>query len=405
MGRLAVSGRLHLMPFLGVLFGLVVNSLVPNASSRQLHGVAARFHSLSPPAQLDHLKPFASGSFLSTAARPRSTSLTFASPEESGASDEPSSKVRHRSQSLGSGRQAPSGVWKSEGGRPNMQQPQTQNEQAQQQKRRHSRFQRLRNALKRLGGAAKEKLKRLWQSIKRGASRAKRAARQAVTNLYNRFPRLRKSRKAPEGAEVIASSGLAGAGLASAAPHLGPGEDVPEGVKTLEEEEVSTPPSPDNSTTSTATEETAATPTPEGPYRSKEVEEWFEAPTAEDGTDTSEEWHDAVLPGGEDNANAGNFNIFLDATQDLVVQTWGSIAAGKQIIQTDKSFDAELLRVTLALALVEDRIAKAMDQTEEYCWLPALTTFVKRQLLVKFAVWKVPVPWSFLPTLSNASSR
>ncbi|CDJ61704.1 hypothetical protein, conserved [Eimeria maxima] len=429
---MATPVRVRLVPLLWFLFGLFVNTLVLCTSSRLPHGVTVRLPSLTPPAQLDGLKPFASGSFLSTAARPRSASLTFASPEDSGAPYGLLPTVRHRSQSLGSGRQAPSGVWSRNGEAPNLEQPQqqqqAQEEQAQQQKRRRGRLHRLRKALKRLGGTAKEKLRRLWQSIKRGASRAKRAARQAAIHVYKKLPRLRKTRKAPEGAEVIATSGLAGAGLASAAPHLGPGEEIPEEVKTLEEEEVSTPVSPGASTTSTATEETAAPSTPEEPYRSEEAEEWFEARTPEQAEEESEEWHDAVSPEEMERVlvrareseqmrreekvqvseeteelgltpqclkyysrmtivmkklcktwrghcmfwslfmKTGNFGTFVDDMQDMAVKTGALILSAELLRGTEDSIKAHLLRMHLVLALAEESIANAVDRTEEYCW-------------------------------------
>ncbi|CDI86200.1 hypothetical protein EPH_0070790 [Eimeria praecox] len=375
--------------------------------------------------------------------RARSASFTFGSSEKVEAPEQQQQEWRHRSLSFEPGRRTTSGVWSRDGETPNLLQPQqqqqqqTQQEQNQTQQRRLGRLARLRGAIQRLGGAAKEKLRRLWRRIQRGASRAKLAARRVAAGLYKRLPKLRKRGGPSEGAEGTAAvSGLAGGGLAGAA--AGPGKEAPEGAEAPEKPDISTPVSRAVSAQSTEAEETAAppaeaeatAPTSEGLEQSLGTEEWHEALTPEQAEEASEEWHDAVTPeelnillarartsekAEEQKAltepeseeaeelglepqcaklyrrmttvmkqlnrewrghcmfwslfmKNGNFGTFVDSMQDVAVQTGASIRAAEKLTGTEEGIDAQLLRMTLVLALAEEAVAKAEEQTQENCW-------------------------------------
>ncbi|CDI86203.1 hypothetical protein, conserved [Eimeria praecox] len=174
----------------------------------------------------------------------------------------------------------------------------------------------------------------------------------------------------------------------------------------------------------------AAAPSSAVGEESQEVEEWHEALTPEQVEEASEEWHDAVTPEELDILLArartsekvqektaetnqvsdkpedpgispecvkyyrrmttvmkqlnrewrghcmfwslfmknGNFGTFVDSMQDVAVQTGASIRAAEKLTGTEEGIDAQLLRMTLVLALAEEAVAKAADQTQENCW-------------------------------------
>ncbi|CDJ34432.1 uncharacterized protein EMH_0020260 [Eimeria mitis] len=422
------SAHARLIPLLWCLFGLFANNSVLFIHARRTHGAVVPISSLTPSADFGQRAAYVSGSFLSTSPRPRSASFNFGSPEEPQTPEESQPLRRSRSLSLGAERKAPSGVWSREGEMQNQLQPepaqQQQQEVNQEQKRRLGRMARLRRAIRRAGGAAKERLVRAWQRLRRAAARAKRAVRRAAANVYQRLPRFRRGRRASEGAERAAAAGLAGAGLAAAATGLPRGEEATEGAEAVEKEEA---PAPEGTPVSTAAEETAAPPSEEaGP--TEESEEWHEAPTPEEAEAASEEWHDAVGPeelgsllarardsekmreeeikqeeqeAREHSMNArcyhvirrmtptmkrlneqwsghcmfwslfmrnGNFGTFVDLLQELAVQTGDAIQKAEQLKGTEEGLEAQMLRTTLVLALAEDELARLEDETNVNCW-------------------------------------
>ena len=440
MGRSVSSGGLRFIPLLLFFFSLLVNRFVLSTSPGGHHGAALPSPALSLSATIGGRQMSPSGSFLSLTPRPRSASLTFGSPGETGNPVPLRPAMRRRSLSLGRERRTASGVWSREGETANLLQPQQQEQQEQRQKdqqpqRRSGRLQRLRRAIGRMGVAAKEKLRRIWQHLRRGASRAKGAARRAAVAVFKRLPRLRRSRGPREAGEGAGVSGVAGAGLAAAAAGVRPEEETPEEAEPLKEEEILTPVSPAVSTTSTSAEESvqteASAPVSEGLEQTEETEEWHEAPTPEQAEEASEEWYDAVTPEemnavlerareseavgkkeeaekGKESKEAeglalspeclkylprmstpirqlcrewpghcmfwtlfmkqGNLGYFIDGMQDLAKQTAASIQKAEKLKETENSIEAHLLRMHLTLALGEEAIAKAVDQTGELCW-------------------------------------
>ncbi|CDJ50710.1 hypothetical protein EBH_0086120 [Eimeria brunetti] len=390
-------------------------------------------------------------SFLSIKHRPRNAPFDLDTPAQAGSSEALLQERRYRSRSSAS-----DGVRSWDGETLNLlerrqqKQHQTQQQRIQQGRRSPGRLARLREALQRMRGSAKNKLHRLWQRIRSGASRAKRAARRAAIAVYKRLPRLRKARRVPEAARGVAATRLAGAGLAGAAVGLGPAKAVLEGTETPEKGEASTPVSPSIPTTSTSAEEAAAPPVKEGTTapaseghgQAEETEEWHEALTPEQVESANEEWHDAVTPEELDQLLArareseklqkekepvaeevevqkaksdrkrdeavelglspqclkflpsmpgtvkqlirdwrghcmfwtlflrhkGNLGAHFDDLEILAAQTRDSILRAEGLKGTEHSLEAQILRMTLALALGEEVVAKAADASREFCW-------------------------------------
>ncbi|CDJ50719.1 hypothetical protein, conserved [Eimeria brunetti] len=449
---MVLSLRVRIIPPFWLLFCLLVSTSILSANSRLPDGTAVHLPSLTASSHLGRRIASPSGSFLSMALPLRSASFTLGPRGEAGTPEARPQERHRRSLSVGSARRSPSGVWNREGGMPNQLQPKqredTQQEQNQQRQRRLGRLARLRRALHRMGGAAKEKLQRLWRRIRRGASRAKQAARHAAARVYKGLPRLRRPRIPSERAQEPTASRLAGAGLVGAAAGIRAAKETLEEAKAFEKGKVSPPVSPTISTTGTSAEEAtappvqaeAAAPASEGLEQAEGTEEWHEAP--EQLQEPSEEWYDAVQPEELGSLLAlareseqqhkkerepvpekaeeqekkeekkqeeaeelglsrqclkflprmttvmkklnrgwrghcmfwslfmrnGNFGTFVDLMQDLAVETGALLTRAEMVKTTDRSADAYILRMTLALALAEDAIAQAEDNVEEHCW-------------------------------------
>ncbi|CDJ54095.1 hypothetical protein EBH_0079920 [Eimeria brunetti] len=454
MRKTVFSYRILIVPVMWLLFGLLVSVSTVTTNSRRPRGAPVLLPSLTVLPHLGGRAASSFGSFLSTKLPLRRSSFRFGSPGETGAREALPQETQQRPLFVGSRQRTPSGVWSRDDETPNQVQPKkkvdSQQKQNQQQRQQLGRFARLREALQRMRGAAKYKLQRLWQRIRRGASRAKHAARQAAVRVYRRLPRLRKPQGPSGKPQEAAASRLAGAGLVGPAASLGPAEETLEATETPEKGEASTPVSPSIPTTSTSAEEAAAPPVKEGTTapaseghgQAEETEEWHEALTPEQVESANEEWHDAVTPEELDQLLArareseklqkekepvaeevegqkaetdrrrdeadelglspqclkflpsmpgtvkqlirdwrghcmfwtlflrhkGNLGARFDDLEILAAQTRDSILRAEGLKGTEHSLEAQILRMTLALALGEEVVAKAADASREFCW-------------------------------------
>ncbi|CDJ63894.1 hypothetical protein, conserved [Eimeria necatrix] len=285
------------------------------------------------------------------------------------------------------------------------------------------RLQRLRVALGNMKRRARERIRKFWQGIKRGAARVKAGARRAAQAIYRRIPKLRrKGREAAPTAEAIqpaaaASAGLAGLGLAAAAEPQGAEGGAAAAEAAGGPSEGETTPSMESISRSLSTKmrelkERQAEPPTRAPSGEESEEEFFEALSPEEYRQRyKSEGAAAAAPAAAAPAAAAPaaaaaavpedcpmfllrlsrnllwineslpelcalWSLFMRlpnltryrSTQDLALAVSKQVTAAKQLSPADKSFAATKLRVTAALARAEDAVARAGKYTDDVCW-------------------------------------
>ncbi|CDJ42246.1 hypothetical protein, conserved [Eimeria tenella] len=231
------------------------------------------------------------------------------------------------------------------------------------------RLERLRRFVGNMGRRARSRLRRIWTGIKRGAAKVKMGARRAARAVYRKLPRIRRQSKQQPSYRERLLSGEGEEGEASTSASSSEEEFLP----ALTPEEYS---AKYGSGVGKA-EERAAAAEPEA------VSEVVPNDCLEFLMGVNRYVLNASRRVPELCALwsrfSGTCNISKLRDTDILAGNLAEVLVGaKKLSRRDTSFSAVKLRLALALARAEDRVARAGRETDKACWLARVQQVMKR---------------------------